>query len=43
MALFIYLFCFSPEVGPPPLASPPHQLGYAFLRSYLEFISVTSI
>lgn len=40
--LFIY-FTPSPEVGPPPLASPLHQLGYAFLRSYLEFISVTSI
>lgn len=41
--LFIY-FAFSPEVGP-PLPSLPlsgQQLGYAFLRSYLGFISVTS-
>jgi len=44
MALFLFIYFASlPRGVPPPLASPPRQLGYAFLRSYLEFISVTSI
>lgn len=39
--LFIY-FAFLLRRFPLP-RSPQQQLGYAFLRSYLEFISVTSI